>query len=120
MLRLIKYLKPYSWLMLLISGLLFGQAMAELALPDFMSRIVNIGIQQSGIQDTAPVVIRAGEMKKVRLFMNETDIDFMNKYYVLTRKLYAEIISGATNASSNPDPVIFAVSEGYIPLFPDG
>ncbi len=43
-----------------------------------------------------------------------------NKYYVLTRRLYAEIISGATSNRNNSDPVVFAVSEGYIPLCPDG
>jgi len=44
----------------------------------------------------------------------------LDECYVLTRKLYAEIISGATNRPSKFDPVIFAVSKGYIPLCPDG
>ena len=50
MLRLLKYLKPYWLLIVLDIALLFGQAMADLALPDYMSKIVNVGIQQGGIE----------------------------------------------------------------------
>ncbi len=46
--------------------------------------------------------------------------DALNKRHVLTRRLYAEIISGATNKAIYSDPMVFAVSEGYIPLYPDG
>ena len=45
MLRLIKYLKPYVPLIALAIVLLFTQAMADLSLPDYMSKIVNDGIQ---------------------------------------------------------------------------
>ena len=46
MFRLFKYLKPYVLLILIAIGLLFAQAMADLALPNYMSDIVNVGIQQ--------------------------------------------------------------------------
>jgi len=49
MLRLTKYLKPYLVLLVVSIALLFGQAMADLALPNYMSEIVNVGIQQGGI-----------------------------------------------------------------------
>ena len=49
MLKLIRYLKPFTWSIVLIFALLFGQAMCDLTLPDLMSHIVNIGIQQNGI-----------------------------------------------------------------------
>ena len=42
--RLLKYLKPYIGFILIAIALLFGQAMCELALPDYMSNIVNRGI----------------------------------------------------------------------------
>ncbi len=46
LIRLLKYLKPYSFFILAAIIMLFIQANADLALPDYMSRIVNIGIQQ--------------------------------------------------------------------------
>ena len=44
MLKLLKYLKRYAGWMLLAFALLFGQAMAELALPDYMSSLVSQGV----------------------------------------------------------------------------
>jgi len=52
--RLMRYLKPYLASIALIVALLFLQANADLALPDYMSRIVNTGIQQGGIEDSLP------------------------------------------------------------------
>ena len=44
MLKLLKYLKPYILLILLLLGLTYAQVMASLALPDYMAKIVNEGI----------------------------------------------------------------------------
>jgi ATP-binding cassette subfamily B multidrug efflux pump len=46
MIRLAKYTKPYLWWILLAVVLLFAQVNCDLALPDYLSRMVNIGIQQ--------------------------------------------------------------------------
>src|SRR5512136_2183085 len=73
MTRLIKYLRPYIWWILAIVVLLFGQAMADLSLPTYMSKIVNVGIQQDGIQNAVPKVITATEYNRLALFMNDTD-----------------------------------------------
>ena len=59
MLRLAKYLKPYTSMLLAAIVLLFAQANFDLALPDYLSRIVNNGIQQSGRKENAvPIAIR--------------------------------------------------------------
>ena len=73
MLRLIKYLKPYAPLILLAIVLLFVQANADLALPDYMSDIVNVGIQQGGVANAVPVAIRQAEMDKLTIFMSAAD-----------------------------------------------
>ncbi|MEI6308117.1 MAG: ABC transporter ATP-binding protein [bacterium] len=70
MLRLVRYLKPYTLLILLSIALLFIQANADLALPDYLSRIVNNGIQQGGVENAVPVAIRASEMDKLLLMMS--------------------------------------------------
>jgi ATP-binding cassette subfamily B multidrug efflux pump len=73
MLRLIKYLKPYIPLILVTIALLFVQAEANLALPDYMSNIVNVGIQQGGVENAVPTAIRQSEMDKLILFMSASD-----------------------------------------------
>lgn len=69
MLRLAKYLKPYTLLILIAIALLFVQANADLALPDYMSKIVNIGIQQGGVESAVPEAIRQSEMNRLFIFM---------------------------------------------------
>jgi ATP-binding cassette subfamily B multidrug efflux pump len=73
MLRLVKYLRPYIFLILMTIALLFVQANADLALPDYLSRIVNNGIQQSGVENAVPVAIRQSQMDKLLVFMSEED-----------------------------------------------
>ena len=69
--KLIKYLKPFSWAIIAMFALLFGQAMAELALPNYMADIVDIGIQQNGIENAVPIAIRAADYEKLAYFMTE-------------------------------------------------
>ena len=70
MLKLLRHLKPFTPVIILIFLLLFGQAMCDLTLPDYMSRIVNVGIQQHGIDNPVPKVIRVSEMNKVLLLVD--------------------------------------------------
>ena len=83
MLKLLKYLKPYLLLILLTVVLLFVQANADLALPDYLSRIVNVGIQQGGIEDAVPDAFRQGEMDRLLLFMNADDKAAVMEDYTL-------------------------------------
>jgi len=73
MMRLLRYLKPYLASIILIVALLFIQANADLALPDYMSRIVNTGIQQSGIEDSVPTAIGGKELDKALLFASQSE-----------------------------------------------
>ncbi len=73
MLRILKYLKPHWLKILIIVGLLFVQAASDLSLPDYMARIINVGIQQEGIEDAVPVIIRQASLDKVTLFMSDED-----------------------------------------------
>lgn len=73
MLKLKRYLKPYLALFLGAILLLFGQAMLELTLPNYMSDIVNVGLQQGGITYSAPDAIDAQSMQLMQLFMSEED-----------------------------------------------
>jgi ATP-binding cassette subfamily B protein len=83
MLRLRKYLTPYLPIFVLTVALLFVQANAELALPDYMSRIVNNGIQQNGIESPIPEVIRQSTFDKLMIFMDDDDQDLARGSYQL-------------------------------------
>lgn len=86
MLRLRKYLKPYLGLVLFSVALLFLQANADLALPDYMSRIVNVGIQQGGVERPVPEALRVGTMDHLALFLtDEEKAELLASYALVDR-----------------------------------
>lgn len=73
MLKVLKNLKE-SWIsVLIIVLLLIVQATCDLALPDYTSKIVNVGIQNGGIENVAPDVIRKSTMDDLLIFTEEDD-----------------------------------------------
>ena len=81
MIKLMKYLKKSAGYVVLIIALLFLQAYCDLSLPDYTSRIVNVGIQQNGIEDSVPDKIRKTSMESLKLFMDEKDQEIVDSYY---------------------------------------
>ena len=67
--------------MALIVGLLFLQAYCDLELPDYTSRIVNEGIQQSGIEDGVPEKMRTETAENLKLFLDEDAQKLVEEYY---------------------------------------
>ncbi|KLU66593.1 putative ABC transporter ATP-binding protein [Desulfosporosinus acididurans] len=86
MLRLWRYLKPYTLLIITAVILIFCQAMADLSLPDYMANIVNQGIQQGGVLNAVPVAVRQSQMSKLTLFMTPADKAEVLKDYTLIDK----------------------------------
>lgn len=84
--KLIKYLKGSVGAVLLIIVLLVVQAFCDLSLPDYTSSIVNVGIQQGGVQDAVPTVIRESELNKILLFVSPEDKNKILDDYTLLSK----------------------------------
>lgn len=66
--KLFQFLKPYAPRVLLILCVLVVQAYCDLSLPTYTSNIVNVGIQQSGIDEEIPENISEEEMNRLLLF----------------------------------------------------
>lgn len=86
MLKLMKYLRNSLGSIVLIVGLLIIQAVCDLSLPDYTSNIVNVGIQQGGVENAVPQAIRKSELEKLTLFMNESDKKEVESSYELIDK----------------------------------
>ena len=86
MLNLLKHLKPFVGSMILAVALLFVQAICDLSLPDYMSDIVNVGIQQGGVENAVPKVIKSSEMEKLFIFMNDDEKNVVDDNYTLLNK----------------------------------
>ena len=86
MLKVFKYLKNSGFIIFIIILLLAGQASCELSLPTYTSNIINIGIQQGGIENSVPDVIRKSEMDKLFIFMSEKNKNIVLDNYKLISK----------------------------------
>jgi len=71
--NLFKYAAAYWKAMIAIVLILVVQAYCDLSLPAYTSDIVNVGIQQGGIEDEVPRQIATEEMEKLLLFVSEDD-----------------------------------------------
>ncbi|MGB9640153.1 MAG: ABC transporter ATP-binding protein [Anaerolineales bacterium] len=83
MTRIARFIKPYWLLILGAILLLFIQANADLALPDYMSRIVNNGIQQGGVENAVPLALRKSTFDKINLFLTKEEQSSVASAYTL-------------------------------------
>ena len=83
--KLAIYIKPYILTVLFCFAILFVEAMCELNLPNLMSNIVNIGIQDSGIENSAPEVISKNGFQLMTGFMNQSEKKLVNENYISVR-----------------------------------
>ena len=73
MFKMFHYMKERWHYMVMIIMLLFIQAFCDLSLPDYTSKIINVGIQQKGVEDGVPETIRAEAMDKLLLFLEQKE-----------------------------------------------
>ena len=73
MLNILKYLKKHVGMVVLILALLGVQAYCDLTLPKYTSDIVDVGIQQSGVERVTPRQMRESTMEALTLFLSDED-----------------------------------------------
>ena len=73
MTKIFKHLAKHWAACLVIIALLLVQAYGDLTLPDYTSKIVDTGIQQSGIADAVPEVVRDSTLQVLELLMTDAD-----------------------------------------------
>jgi ATP-binding cassette subfamily B protein len=122
MIRLLKYLKPYLLSVIAVILLLFVMANADLALPDYLSQIVNVGIQQNGIDSVIPQYIRKSQLDNMALFFDEHESAMVYDAYRLvdeTSSDYDELVETVPALASEPVYVLEDLTEQELePLEP--
>ena len=78
---LVRYLKPFAGILLVCLVLLFGQAACDLSLPTLMSDMVNVGIQQGGIQTGAPEALSRQGLELLSAFASSRDAALLEEGY---------------------------------------
>lgn len=88
MTRILKYMKQYSAMIVIVLGLLFVQAYCDLALPQYTSDIIDTGIQNKGVEHVMPEKILPEEFEYAKLFMKEDEQNKWEKSYTKTGYVY--------------------------------
>ncbi|WP_072520174.1 ABC transporter ATP-binding protein [Gemella massiliensis] len=86
--RLFKYLKSFLVPMIILVSLLAVRAMTELELPTYTSKIVDTGIQQSGIEDSVPTKISKESLKTLEVFMTVEEVEKVENNYEENNNIY--------------------------------
>ena len=81
MIKIFKYLKSSVISIILIVCLLATQAICDLSLPDYTSKIVNVGIQQNGIENAASLVLTEKTYNNIKLLLSDEEQEIINKNY---------------------------------------
>ncbi len=88
--NLFRFLKPYAGAVVGILVVLFVQAFCDLSLPSYTSDIVNVGIQQGGIDTSIPEQISVKDMENLLLFVDEDGQNTVLENYKKDSETYKE------------------------------
>lgn len=71
--KIFKYLGKYWYAIIAVFLLLIVQASSDLSLPSLTSDIVDVGIQQGGLEQSTPDKIRKSTLQGIEIFMTEKE-----------------------------------------------
>ena len=115
MIKIFKQLGRHWAACIAVVALLFVQAYCDLSLPDYTSKIVDIGIQQGGIESPVPETVRDTTLQALELLMSEQDAALAEQWYsapdadgvrTLSHDATAAM-SELENAFATPDIVLY-------------
>lgn len=84
--KIFESLKKYIKSIIIIILLLIIQAICDLSLPTYTSNIINVGVQQGGVENAALEVIREEKLENLLLFTEESNKEFVLEQYKLLSK----------------------------------
>lgn len=117
--KLFQFLKPYAPRVLLILCVLIVQAYCDLSLPTYTSNIVNVGIQQSGIDEEIPENISEEEMNRLLLFVSEDDRQDIQDAYEKSGESFdydAEVLTLKDSVKSDNEKLDALTEEMKLPM----
>ncbi|MCM1162488.1 MAG: ABC transporter ATP-binding protein/permease [Roseburia sp.] len=88
MIKVLKFAKKSWYVMIIILLLLFVQANCDLALPEYTSDIVDVGIQSKGIESPVPERMREETFERLVLFMNQEEEELFRSAYRKNGTIY--------------------------------
>lgn len=118
-----KHLKKSIIPIIIVLVLLVLQAQGDLALPEYISNIVDVGIQQGGIENLAPSEVRKTQFENILLFMEEDEISYVEGFYsenpdnadtlILKEKITKEDLAELDRILGLPILAVYGIEGGF-------
>ena len=108
MLRLKKYYKPYMKFILPAILFVLVVAWSDLQLPDYLSNIVNVGIQQKGVESGAPVVLSESTYQRIGELYPDAQAQ-LQQYYELVSPGSPQSVTLATDFPKAAEEAVYAL-----------
>ena len=108
MLRLKKYYKPYMKYILPAILFVLVVAWSDLQLPDYLSNIVNVGIQQKGVESGAPVVLSESTYQRIGELYPDAQAQ-LQQYYELVSPGSPQSVTLATDFPKAAEEAVYAL-----------
>ena len=113
MIKILKNIRPFWKMALLIFFLLLIQAWCDLSLPQYTSEIIDTGIQNKGIEYVIPLKIKEDEYQKVQLFMSKKEQSLWKSSYQKDGNLYIRTIKDKDLLTKRDEQLTFALLYNY-------
>ena len=111
--KIVKNLIPYWKSVILIVLLLIVQAYCDLALPQYTSDIIDVGIQNKGIEHIVPERITAKEFGEAQIFMEEDEAKLWNEIYSEDGEFYRLNVSDSDELESIDEDLLTSIVLTY-------
>lgn len=92
--KIFKNMVPYWKSMIIVFALLLVQAWCDLSLPEYTSDIIDVGIQNSGVEHVLPEAVTAEEFESAKLFMTEEEQTSWEQSYEKDGDIYRRSVNG--------------------------
>ena len=86
--KIFKNMLPYRKAVIIIIALLFVQAWCDLSLPSYTSDIIDVGIQNSGVEHIVPEKLTKSEFKTAQFIMTDKEADAWKGLYKADGEFY--------------------------------
>ena len=111
--KIFKNMIPYWKSIVIIIALLFVQAWCDLALPSYTSDIIDVGIQNYGVEHVVPEALTADEFETAELFMTDEEADLWESIYEQDGDIYRLQVTAESELNEIDDTLAVPLIMNY-------
>lgn len=111
--KIFKNMIPYWKSIIIIFALLFVQAWCDLALPSYTSDIIDVGIQNNGVEHVVPEALTAEEFETTEFIMTDEEADLWESIYEKDGDIYRLQVTSRSELNEIDDTLAVPLIMNY-------